>query len=83
MSFRAGTSVRTDEDPALAARKLDWIREAGLHLMGHATYQEMAGFWPASDGEYAKPMNDINARAYADGAVRHVYRPGEQNVTSG
>ena len=159
------------EDPALKARKLDWIRAAGLHLMGRVTYQEMAGFWPTADHQYAAPMNDIpkvvfsktltradwpqstiasgdladeikalkrepgkdmiawggaafaqsltrrrlvdeyrlvlqpvalgdglplfagltgpfvlnliEARAYADGAVLHVYRPGEQNVTSG
>ncbi len=27
--------------------------------MGRVTYEEMAGFWPASDDEYAAPMNDI------------------------
>ena len=47
------------EDPALKARKLDWIRDAGLHLMGRVTYEEMAGFWPVSDDKYAAPMNDI------------------------
>jgi dihydrofolate reductase len=47
------------EDPALKARKLDWLRDAGLHLMGRATYEEMAGFWPFSDDEYAAPMNEI------------------------
>jgi len=47
------------EDSALKARKLDWLGDAGLHLMGRATYEEMAGFWPTSDDEYAKPMNDL------------------------
>jgi dihydrofolate reductase len=47
------------EDPALKARKLDWIREADRHLMGRTTYLEMAGFWPTSDDEYAAPMNDL------------------------
>ncbi len=47
------------EDPALKARKLGWIRDADLHLMGRTTYEEMAGFWPTSDDEYAAPMNDI------------------------
>lgn len=47
------------EDQALKARKLGWLAEAGLHLMGRVTYEEMAGFWPTSDDEYAKPMNDI------------------------
>jgi dihydrofolate reductase len=41
------------ENPALKARKLGWIRDGGLHLMGRATYDEMAGFWPYSDDEYA------------------------------
>lgn len=57
--FGAGDWGVQPEDPALTARKLDWLREAGLHLMGRNTYQEMAGFWPTSDDEYAKPMNDI------------------------
>lgn len=47
------------EDPGLKAGKLGWIRDGGLHLMGRATYEEMAGFWPYSDDEYAAPMNDI------------------------
>ncbi|HEX3516393.1 MAG TPA: dihydrofolate reductase family protein [Trebonia sp.] len=47
------------EDAALKARKLDWTREAGAHLMGRTTYEEMAGYWPTSDDEYAAPMNDI------------------------
>src|SRR5256885_1327785 len=47
------------EGPALKERKLDWVRNAGLHLMGRATYEEMAEFWPTSDDAYAAPMNDI------------------------
>src|SRR5215475_4070 len=57
--FGAGGWGLPPEDPALKARKLDWLGEAGLHLMGRATYQEMAGFWPTSDDEYAAPMNDL------------------------
>jgi dihydrofolate reductase len=57
--FGAGGWGLPPEDPALKARKLAWLGEAGLHLVGRATYQEMAGFWPTSDDEYAAPMNDI------------------------
>jgi dihydrofolate reductase len=57
--FGAGGWGVPPEDPALKARKLDWLRDAGLHLMGRVTYGEMGGFWPTSDDEYAKPMNDI------------------------
>jgi dihydrofolate reductase len=47
------------DDPALKQRKLDWMRDVGLHLMGRATYEEMAEFWPLSDHAYAAPMNNI------------------------
>jgi dihydrofolate reductase len=47
------------EDPALKQRKLEWLRNAGLHLMGRNTYQEMAEFWPTSDDAYAVPMNEV------------------------
>ena len=57
--FGAGGWGVPPEDPALKARKLGWLAEAGLHLMGRITYEEMAGFWPTSDDEYAKPMNDL------------------------
>ena len=46
------------EDPALKERKLAWLAEAGAHLMGRVTYQEMSGFWPTSDDPYAAPMNE-------------------------
>jgi dihydrofolate reductase len=47
------------EDPALKARKLEWLSEVGAHLMGRRTYEEMRGFWPTSDDDYAKPMNAL------------------------
>lgn len=39
--------------------KLNWIKEAGAHLMGSTTYREMASFWPQSPHPYAAVMNDI------------------------
>jgi dihydrofolate reductase len=47
------------EDPALTELKLGWVREAGAHLMGRVTYEEMAGYWPTSTHAYAAPMNEI------------------------
>jgi dihydrofolate reductase len=47
------------EDPALKERKLEWLSNTGLHLMGRVTYEEMAEFWPVSDDAYAAPMNEI------------------------
>ncbi|HJY67949.1 MAG TPA: dihydrofolate reductase, partial [Streptosporangiaceae bacterium] len=46
--FGAGGWGVPPEDPALKARKLDWLRDVSLHLMGRITYEEMAGFWPVS-----------------------------------
>lgn len=47
------------EHPDVAARKLAWISEAGLHAMGRVTYEGMSSVWPTSDAAYAKPMNEI------------------------
>jgi dihydrofolate reductase len=57
--FGAGGWGVPPEDPALKTRKLAWLADAGLHLMGRVTYEEMAGFWPTADDEYAAPMNDV------------------------
>jgi hypothetical protein len=35
------------------------MRQAGTHIMGRVTYQDMAGFWPTSSHPSAAPMNDI------------------------
>ena len=47
------------DDPALKERKLGWMHDVDLHLMGRNTYEEMAEFWPVSDDAYAAPMNEI------------------------
>jgi dihydrofolate reductase len=47
------------DDPALKQRKLSWMDDVSLHLMGRNTYEEMASFWPTSDDAYAAPMNEI------------------------
>ena len=57
--FGAGGWGLPPEDPALKERKLGWMHDVGLHLMGRNTYEEMAEFWPTSDDAYAAPMNDI------------------------
>lgn len=47
------------EHPDVAARKMAWVSQAGLHAMGRVTYEEMSGFWPTSTAGYAKPMSEI------------------------
>ena len=58
--LRAGGWGLPPDDPSLKERKLGWMQDIGLHLMGRNTYEEMAGFWPTSDDEYAAPMNDTS-----------------------
>ena len=47
------------EDEAFKRWVLDSVWAAGAHLMGRVTYEEMAGTWPTSASEYARPMNEI------------------------
>jgi dihydrofolate reductase len=47
------------EDPELTRTKVEWISQAGAHLMGRVTYEEMASYWPSSTHDYAAPMNEI------------------------
>jgi len=35
------------------------LRQAGTHIVGRATYESWAGFWPRSDLPAAGGMNDI------------------------
>jgi dihydrofolate reductase len=58
------------EDPELTKAKLAWIWEAGAHLMGRITYEEMAAFWPTSTADYAAPMNEIPKVVFSKGLER-------------
>jgi dihydrofolate reductase len=58
-SDREHPGVAIPEGAELQQWKLDRIRNAGAHLMGRVTYQEMASYWPQSEDPYAAPMNDI------------------------
>ncbi|MEV0791002.1 dihydrofolate reductase family protein [Kribbella sp. NPDC050459] len=58
-SDREHPGVAIPEGAELKQWKLDRISQAGAHLMGRTSYQEMASYWPHSDDEYAAPMNNI------------------------
>jgi dihydrofolate reductase len=38
---------------------VETVSNAGLHLVGAATYAEWAAFWPGASGPFAEPMNEI------------------------
>lgn len=55
----AGGLSPVPEDPEIKALKLEWLSQAGCHIMGRTTYEQMAGHWPSSDDPYAAPMNAL------------------------
>jgi dihydrofolate reductase len=58
-SDREHPGVAIPEGDELKQWKLDRITNAGAHLMGRKSYEQMSSFWPQSDDPYAAPMNDI------------------------
>jgi dihydrofolate reductase len=46
-------------DGQMADWEVSGLWEAGVHIMGTATYHEMAEHWPSSTEPYAAPMNEI------------------------
>jgi dihydrofolate reductase len=48
-----------DEDPDVRAWKVTSVRQAGTHIMGRVTYEQMAAYWPTATNDYAAPMNNI------------------------
>ncbi len=58
-SDREHPGVAIPEGTELKQWKLDHINQAGAHLMGRVTYQEMSSYWPQSHDPYAARMNNI------------------------
>jgi dihydrofolate reductase len=62
--FVAGSAGEGDwglpaEHPDVRAWKVASVRQAGTHIMGRVTYEQMAAYWPTATGDYASPMNNI------------------------
>lgn len=47
------------EEDDVVAWKAESLRQAGTHIMGRKTYEDMAQVWPNSTGIYADIMNEI------------------------
>ena len=47
------------EHPDVRAWKLASLRQAGTHIMGRVTYEQMAAHWPAATDDYARFMNNL------------------------
>ncbi|MDB5023580.1 MAG: bifunctional deaminase-reductase-like protein [Mucilaginibacter sp.] len=46
-------------DEATTSWILDTVGQAGVHIMGSRTFEDMAAYWPYSDEPLAAPMNEI------------------------
>ncbi len=51
--------IFTTTDEASTRWTMATVTQAGAHLMGSRTFQDMAAFWPTSTDVFAAPMNDI------------------------
>ena len=47
------------EHPDVHAWKLASLRQAGTHIMGRVTYEQMAAHWPTATDDYAAFMNNL------------------------
>jgi dihydrofolate reductase len=45
---------------------LETVSNAGMHLVGAATYARWAGFWPGAAGPFARPMNEISKVVFSN-----------------
>jgi dihydrofolate reductase len=50
---------RDSFDDELTAWEVAGLWRAGLHIMGRATYHDMAAYWPNSTEPFARPMNEL------------------------
>ena len=62
--YVAGTGGEGDwglpaEHPDVRAWKVASLRQAGTHIMGRVTYEQMAEHWPTAAGDYAAFMNKL------------------------
>ncbi|HEX9448658.1 MAG TPA: dihydrofolate reductase family protein [Dongiaceae bacterium] len=46
-------------DEAVTAWIVETLWQAGVHIMGSRTFQDMAAWWPTSTEPFAPPMNEI------------------------
>jgi len=54
---RNGWMFGTDQEAK--AWSVEFLWNAGLHIMGSRTFHGMAGWWPTSGDQFAAPMNQI------------------------
>jgi dihydrofolate reductase len=56
---KGGLGGSLPENEELTTWKVERLRNAGAHIMGRVTYDQMAAHWPTATDAYAAPMNNI------------------------
>jgi len=60
---------------------MDTVSNAGVHLVGAATYVLWAGFWPGASGPFAAPMNEIPKVVFSNSLTSADW--GETTIATG
>jgi dihydrofolate reductase len=68
-------------DDELRTYRLDMLWQAGVHIMGRRTYEDMAAYWPTSDHPYAAPMNELPKVVFSKTLRQATWR--DSHVASG
>jgi dihydrofolate reductase len=68
-------------DDAAFTWTLETVSNAGVHLVGGATYTGWATYWPTASGPFAQPMNDIPKVVFSNSLTTADW--GETTIASG
>jgi dihydrofolate reductase len=60
---------------------VETVSNAGVHLIGAATYAGWANYWPSASGPFAKPMNEIPKVVFSNSLASADW--GETTISSG
>ena len=69
------------EEDEVVAWKATSLRQAGTHIMGRITYEDMAAVWPTTTGVYADVMNEIPKVVFSSTLTRAEWP--ESRIASG
>jgi dihydrofolate reductase len=75
------TGGLSPEDDDIVTWKEASLREAGTHIMGRRTYEDMASVWPTGTGLYADVMNEIPKVVFSKTLTRADW--AESRIASG
>jgi dihydrofolate reductase len=69
-------------DETTAAWIVERLWQAGVHIMGRRTFEDMASHWPTSSEPYAAPMNEIPKVVFTEKGFARSQQAGPANAGS-